>query len=343
MRSSITRAAAAVALAGAAARWMVGPRYRPGPRDGSLRHLVDAGRAGLPEGAEGLNVVSWNIAWAYGWGSEGNGPKKDPAALDATLKAMGERLRALDADVVPLQEVDWGCARSGRVDQGERLARAAGYPYMAPVVGWEVGYLPFPGLNPSGHWGRMVSGGAILSRLPLRRHRVHLLPKPAGNNPVYNAFYIGRYLQLVEVTTPWGPIDVGNLHLDAFDGQNRAVQASIICGILQEAAPRWILAGDFNTVPPEASLVRAFPDEPDTDFSGDPTLPSFRDLPGAVEIVGEGPEADQLTFPAHAPNRRLDHAFCRGLSPSPCRRVAEAGALSDHLPIVFSVRAPSSD
>lgn len=338
---SSNRAATGAALIGAAAlalMWASGGRYRPGPTDARIRHLPDAGRGGAA--GPGLAVLSWNLAWGYGWGSEGSGPRRPPGEVDARLGAMAQVIREVGADVVLLQEVDFDSARSGRVDQAERIARVAGYPWIAPIVGWRMGYLPFPGVDPRGHWGRMRSGGAILSRLPLSAPRGWLLPKPGGNSWIYNLFYIGRYFQMAEVAAPFGPVEVANLHLDAFDGDSRREQARIIAGIMAGQEGPWIVGGDFNTVAPEATVRGAYDDEPDTDHDGDTTLPTFRSLPGAVEIVNEGEEAAGFTFPAHASNRRLDHALVRGLSTSPGRVVVEAGDLSDHLPILFSVSPP---
>lgn len=47
------------------------------------------------------------------------------------LPQVADLLKAFDADVVGLQEIDRGVARSGRVDQPAEIARLAGYPYYA--------------------------------------------------------------------------------------------------------------------------------------------------------------------------------------------------------------------
>ncbi|MHC5058986.1 MAG: endonuclease/exonuclease/phosphatase family protein [Planctomycetota bacterium] len=150
-----------------------------------------------------LVVMTWNIAYAHGPGSEGKGyairPKDESAER---LDRIGKAIRDSNADVVLLQEVDFDSERSHRVDQLEALALAASFRYAAPAVSWRARYVPFLGWSPGGHWGHMESGGAVLSRSRIESNTVTLHPKPSSNSWVHNAFYLFRYTQVV--TIRWG-------------------------------------------------------------------------------------------------------------------------------------------
>lgn len=98
-----------------------------------------------------LRVVSFNLQH----GKPGAGAAQDPAtaglagtdisdpgAAREVLAALADQLRALDADVIALQEVDLGQSRSGAVDQTSELARFLGWDsyrfaatYAGPVAG----------------------------------------------------------------------------------------------------------------------------------------------------------------------------------------------------------------
>ena len=66
----------------------------------------------------------------------------DPATARAVMRATAEQIAELAPDVVALQEVDLGQARSGRLHQAAFLAEELGMPtcrfsasYAGPVVG----------------------------------------------------------------------------------------------------------------------------------------------------------------------------------------------------------------
>lgn len=293
-----------------------------------------------------LTVVTWNVAWGFGWGSEGSQKptgKKTKADIEASLQKIGEAIRDHGADIVLLQEVDFGSKRSFYLDEGELLARASGLRYFAPAVSWRANYIPFPYWPIAAHFGRMKSGGAILSRYPITSAEVQLLPKPPKNLFLYNWFYLFRFLQRAEILVGESRVEVFNMHLDAFHQDNRESQADLVAGRVRESRSNLVVVGgDLNTVPPESKLRHEYPDEPHTDHRTDATLARFRSLAGFQEAVTKenfaaGPDRF-FTFPAHEPNRQLDHLF---FSPGFVVHTAtvprEVGDPSDHLPLVSKV------
>ncbi len=290
-----------------------------------------------------LRILVWNIAWGYGEGSEGTGEKKPALHFEGTINAMAAIVRASGADIVMLQEIDFGSTRSYEQDQARAIAAAAGLPYVAAAVSWTANWVPFPYWPPADHFGRMSSGGAIISRYPLSQHQVELLPKPQANAFHYNLFYLFRYAQQARAQTPIGEIQLINVHLEAFDETNRLRQASLIAERFNGAvAPLTVLAGDFNAVPPEAPVRAGFPDEPAANFIDEQTLPILRSISGMRDAVPRRSyrtdPRKHYTYPASAPNRTLDHALVSAdFEVRQVRVYREAGELSDHLPLLITL------
>lgn len=315
------------------------------PEGGEITALNDDHEPKLVPVGEELTVLSWNIH--YGGGSTlevGRGQTR--SEVIGHLDAIAAFIRSTNPDIVALQEVDRGALRSHDIDQVEWLQNATDLNYAAWTPTWDAGWVPHPGLNPTKHIGRVRSGQVILSRFPLSRDRHIRLPQPPQTMPLYNRFYLHRHLtdvqaQVNETTS----IRIVNAHLEAFHAANRQRHAATAVDTIGGETAHTILLGDMNCVPPEARLRSAFPDEPDTDMSTDPTIGMLRDIDGMQEVVPTSvyaaAESDWFTFPASAPNRRLDYIFHGD------RLVlisAEVPALpnppSDHLPVVarFSVR-----
>lgn len=324
-----------VALAGAVL-WMAGGVQSTRVGEDRIGEIASATTS---TSTASLDVLVWNIAWGYGWGSEGSGTRKPDEHFERALAKIADVIRASNADLVLLQEVDFGATRSGGVDQVQLLAERAGLKYVAYAESWTANWVPFPYWPFADQFGRMRSGGAVLSRFPIERNEVRLLAKPAENPFWYNLFYPFRYLQTLDVRFGGDTLRVYNTHLEAFSRANRIEQAEqIAAAITVEDAPFTIFGGDLNAVPPESSLAKGYPDEPDTDHEGDVTIATMRSIDGLTPTVSgstfTADEAAHFTFPAHAPNRRLDHLFVsKGLRVEAAGVLREAGDVSDHLPI----------
>lgn len=316
--------------------WMAGGVQSPRRFPNLVEHLSGEAKTST----SGLSVVSWNIAWGYGWGSEGSGGAKERAHFDRSIAAVAEILKKVDADVVLLQEVDFRSTRSHKIDQARTLAAQAGYPFVVRAESWRANWVPFPYWPIQDHFGRMSSGGAILSRYPLSDAEVVLFEKP-GNNPFwYNLFYLFRYAQTARAILPGRTVTLVNTHLEAFDRENREAQARELSAQIRPAARQGsvIVGGDLNSVPPESTVKSGYEDEPESSHEDERTVSILRSTPGladalSVESFLRAEEA-AFTFPAHAPNRKLDFVFgSEDLEVLETRVVREAGTISDHLPI----------
>ena len=258
-----------------------------------------------------LKVLTWNMSYGYGLGSEGtNYVPKDKVHFELTLAAMSEFIRNTEVDVVLLQEVDFDSHRSHHMDQLDILSRTTSLIYRTPIVTWDRAYVPYPGLNPKNQFGKIKSGGGILSRFPIQPVLDDLLPKPRENGKLYNFFYLSRFLQLVKIQG----ITLMNLHLEAFSQDNRELHLIKVQDRLKDYEVD-IAAGDFNGDLGAPGTILA-----DTEAQ-------YRVLP-----------APTPTFPSNHPSEILDGFLVRkktGLEVSV--KTMDAGSVSDHFPVLLEV------
>lgn len=265
-----------------------------------------------------LRFLTWNLSWAYGLGSEGTSAwgqayqTKSRDHFESVLQSMGDFIGRLNIDVAFLQEVDFNASRSHHLNQLDFISRRSNLLYRNSVISWNAPYIPYPGLNPRNHFGQVRSGGAILSRYPLTTVNVDLLPKPRENPRIYNLFYLSRYLQVCQFKPEWReePIQVMNLHLEAFSQENRELHLLRFSERLADYQVG-VAAGDFNG-PVELSET---------------AQKQWRAL------AYEG-----ATFPSHRPERALDGFVIRDSEwKASAPEVLDAGDLSDHRPLLVEL------
>ncbi len=211
-------------------------------------------------------------------------------------------------DIVALQELDVGRARSGRVDQAEVIARD---------LGMDVHFFPAVRVMEE------LYGDAILSRWPARLVKADSLP---GFTRLPRVEPRGALWSAINVDG--NEVQVINTHLGLL-GAERMLQAGALLG------PGWlghpqcrdplILLGDFNATPRSRA---------------------YRLLTSRLRDAQRTPAVRraQLTFPTRLPALRLDHVFVSrsievtsaGTIRTPLARLA-----SDHFPLVVELRIPA--
>lgn len=285
----------------------------PGPRE--------APQPALPER---LSVVSYNIG--YGSGVKNNKVAvADRAEVLRNLDEMAARLAELKPDLLLLQEVDFNSRRSFGIDQMRYLAEKLGMRHGAYVVTWNLKYVPFPYWPPSGHFGKVVSGQAVLSRFPITAQQLIEFPKPDENPFWYNWYYLDRIVQ--HLTIQLGPetLSLYNLHLEAFAVATREEQLKNL-GRLVKADPAEfkIAGGDFNL----ASRMEAGRQDEDRDLKD--LLGEFSRATGlSPAVTAEG----VYSMPSWEPYKLIDHIYF-----SSKFRLEKAGNManstaSDHLAV----------
>jgi hypothetical protein len=255
-----------------------------------------------------LKILTWNISYGYGMGSDGlEGYHQLPERhFEETLSAMATLIKKVDADIVLLQEVDFDSKRSHHQNQLEILSRKSNLLYRSECVTWDRLYVPYPGLNPFHHFGRVKSGGGILSKFPIEKIQSDLLPKPRENTKAYNYFYLHRFLQMVEIAG----VRICNLHLEAFSKDNRELHLIRLQDRLLDYQID-LAAGDFN----------------------DDIL-----LPEKASTLYSALPAPRPTFPSSEPKETLDGFIIKKTGfQNPRISVPDSGQFSDHLPVLFEI------
>lgn len=307
--------------------WASAGRYP----QGRYADIITQSEVPYPTPAETLTVVSYNLGYLSGL-TNNQAVSRSPQLYAENLTGAIAALSRVNADVIALQEVDIQAARSFNQDQAAALAIAMAYPQRAIAINWDKRYVPFPFWPPSAHFGAILSGQAVLSRWPITRHDRIVLEKVRSNPFYYNALYLDRLAQVVEVSVGDRPLIIINVHLEAFDGPTRQRQTAFVRQLAEEYAQTLpvLLLGDFNS-----AVNRPEEGEP---VSINQLLESSKFLPAVGPDQWE--DIEQTTFPSDSPQYKLDYIF---YTPATMDRLEvkvlqTAAQASDHLPIVIKIR-----
>lgn len=240
-----------------------------------------------------LRLVTWNIHKGIG------------TDRLYRLERIVEVLRALDADVVCLQEVDEGVRRSGRESQLGRLADELGYAHAALGLNVRVG---------SGGYG-----SATLSRHPLwdvRNVDLTVGPKKPRSGLVTR----------VEHGPPGGWL-LANVHLGLMHLERKVQVRRLLGNLLEDALPGrpMVIAGDWNEW--GSRLVR-----------GALWQAGFH----LARLDHHAPRGE-ATFPSRRPLVCLDRVLYRApvrLHHVACVTEGLAREASDHLPVLVELETP---
>jgi len=213
-------------------------------------------------------------------------------------------------DIVALQELDVGRARSGHIDQAEAIARD---------LGMDVQF--FPALRVM----EELYGDAILSRWPAKTVKAGALPalRLPGLEP---RGALWSAIRVAGVT-----VQVLNTHLSVL-GRERRMQVDTLLG------PEWlghpdcrapvIVMGDFNATTRSRAYRRL--------------SERFRDVYRACPRRHHAPS--RATFPTRFPRLCLDHIFVGQTVDviNACTvRTPLASFASDHLPVLAELKVPA--
>ena len=243
--------------------------------------------------------------------SEPNGPRLSVATYNVhgcvgmdgqrSEGRIAEVIASMSADIIGLQELDLGRARSAHVDQAALIAERLGWKYH---------------FHPAMRSGDEQYGNAVVSRFPIALKRAAEMP---GSPPWYCREQ--RSAIWIQAATDLGPVHIINAHF-GLGYSERALQAKLLIG------PAWlgsvpqgepaILLGDFNSL----STSRAH----------QLLQRHLRDVRTLVR-----PRRAFRTFPTRFPSLAVDHIFVNSaLTPTnlSVHRTPLARIASDHFPLV---------
>lgn len=306
--------------------------------------IVDYGTA-KPTGPnaelqDSYTLVSYNLGYLSGLANN-TAVKPDKAFFEANQARAVEALQAVSPDIVGFQEIDFGAKRSYDVDQSEVIAQQLGLRTGAIAINWDKNYLPFPYWPISAHFGKILSGQAILSRYPIEKNSRFVLERVANKPFFYNAFYLDRLAQVSEIRLGEQSVIVINVHLEAFEEQTRMNQTQFVRQLAEQYAATQpvIVMGDFNSALNRPAFVTAQGVTITEDrFSIKEMLASEPFAP-AVPVENWQRET-AATFPPNQPEHKLDYVFYTvgSIEVLETQVLRTAGEASDHLPLMVRFR-----
>ncbi|NOY28146.1 MAG: hypothetical protein GXP62_19955 [Oligoflexia bacterium] len=322
-----------------------GTEYRPGPVEpASVRCDTDIDTGGITAG-QPFTVLSWNLQFSgsrrhrffYDGGDAVSVPAQDVAD---TVRAISRVLRDAAPDIALLQEIDRDSDRTGRIDQLPPFVRAAGANCAASAPYHKSPFVP----SPFGDFlGRVDLELGILVRGPmLHASRLQL---PLLDEPRYRqVFNLKRAILFAEVPVAgWDQaLAIADTHLSAFshgDG-TLARQVAMLKDWIEDRpqGQPWILAGDFNLLPPgfdKSQLTTEQDLYADTDNPIDQLLPEFTDVLGDQL---DPQHRTYLPFGAQKPDRKIDYVFVGGpIQVQQAHVRTQDNQISDHLPVVATL------
>ena len=266
-----------------------------------------------------MRILTYNV---HGWQLPEGGSNVDHVA---------QVIGATQADIVGLNEVF-------------HLQEAGGQPAL-DALGDRLGMrYAFGATLPADPHKHPPYGNAMLSRWPILAHAAHHL-EPAVS-------YGKRGLFECRIQLPAGPtLTVYVTHFDHRSEQTRVQQwVAAKSWLLRDRNRLHLLLGDFNALS-ATDYADAMAIERLTGYQADRgwPVPAF-DLVAHVLDSGYidcfaaagNPSAQGATFPAEAPERRIDYIFMPGAMSGTLRacapvRTSLASAASDHLPVLAEI------
>ncbi len=275
-----------------------------------------------------LNVVTYNLGYLSGM-TNNRSIVRERAFFDENLRNAKALFAKREVDIVGFQEIDFASSRSFHRNQMDSLAQAGGFVAGYKSVNWDKRYVPFPYWPPSNHFGKMLSGQAIVANTPLAKGQTITLAPYKSAPAYYRAFYLDRLLQLAEVEFLGQKVMVMNLHLEAFDAETRVEQIKTLKEIYAQYASKQpvILMGDFNSVVPAAG-------------SEEDAIEQLMKSPWIRSAIPFDEHDKHSTFPSEAPVKMIDYIFYNEnfLTCAHYEVIVEAGQISDHLPVAATLQ-----
>lgn len=294
---------------------------------------------------DNLKIVTWNIGYG-GLGSnmdffyDGGTQIRDTEAR--TMRNLGgilAEMKAMDADIYLLQEVDECSRRTYRINELAMLQAAFPEYHLYFACNYRSFFVPIPLRSPM---GKVASGLVILSRY--RAEKVERLAYPSRFPFPVSLFNLKRCLLAATFRLPdGGLLAVGNTHNTAYDaGGMREQETGFLASwidSLQSQGVKVLVGGDWNQYPP--AYVPGEDETANPHFSVAPLRFSAFDANGRIVYDSSGKTLRYLDKP-YSRNSTLtvtDYFYVsHSLSSSDARLCGNVGfSCSDHRPVCITV------
>ncbi|MBN2093726.1 endonuclease/exonuclease/phosphatase family protein [candidate division KSB1 bacterium] len=321
-----------------------------------------------PTQVDTLIFMTWNIRFGAAdarWFGDccGHEVILDKNFVIANLQRIADKIEAIHADIVLLQEVDVLSKRTGYINQVQWLLDHTSLNYAAYGSMWQAQYVPSDGL------GRVDAGQATLSRWPITENERIQLQQRGDQDALTRYFYLRRNILKTKIALPGlDNFYVLNVHPDAFATDNtKKIQLETIkaeLDLLNQYQAHFVCGGDFNSLPP-GTLVTDFcmqdkcddesfhgPNDdpqhkpgsyftPETDWMQPMYDTYYPAVPLDVYVAHQTDHFTHTPDPQRFWDRKLDYLFSnQSWVPGTFFTHQEAMRLSDHAPVSAKWEVP---
>ncbi|PKQ66229.1 endonuclease [Labilibaculum manganireducens] len=302
-----------------------------------------------------LKVMTWNIKFGGGridffFDCHGNRVIMEKSEVLDNMSMLSEKIREVNPDILFIQEADVNAKRSAFVDQVQYLLDNTDFNYAAYASQWKAKYIPSDGI------GKMDSGNAILSKWKFTDAKRTPLPLIQSQNFIVRYFYLKRNILEINLEHKGEAIKLLTTHLSAYaKDDTKKIQLEILKNYvdsLNQKGQKFILGGDFNSLPPFSKQTSNFEDSActDGDFEADNyssetewMMPFYESYTAAIPLE-EFKQNNSKHF-THTTdkngywNRKVDYLFTNGhFVQNSGNTLQQWMQASDHAPIVVNYK-----
>jgi endonuclease/exonuclease/phosphatase family metal-dependent hydrolase len=294
-----------------------------------------------------IRVLVWNIQFSANREQQffydgGQAVSVPPIQVERTLDRIARFISDQNADIVLLQEVDRNSRRTGRLDQHAMLRERLDLPCHTAVPYHRAAYVPIPSHEPM---GRVDMNLYVFSRYRIdtsTRHQLPLLQESA----VRRMFNLRRAVLSVSIPLQGGgSVSLMNTHLSAFSRNDGTLERQVskldeLAGALESSHTPWLLAGDFNALPPGDPPSRI--DNGEIWYGAQSAVaPLFERYSSPFPSADTDAVRTYVPWGSTEPDRTIDYLFHgAGVEVSDLVVHRETYPLSDHLPFTITVVIP---
>ncbi|MGM0597764.1 MAG: endonuclease/exonuclease/phosphatase family protein [Myxococcota bacterium] len=313
-----------------------------------------------PENPPVLKVMNWNVKFGGGridffFDCHGDRVLMKKHEVITNLEGLAAKIRKYEPHLLFIQEVDILSKRSAYVNQVKWLLENTSLNYGVYASQWKVDYVPSDGV------GKVDSGNAILSKYEFNEAIRLALPLISSQDALTSYFYLRRNILKTSISLAGKDLYLLNIHTSAYskDGTKKKQIDRLFRELeqLETDNQLFIVAGDFNTIPPGSEQISGFPDSVCTDdnFTADDYTDEtnwlddfYQHFNSAVPLSKY--QADNSPYFTHTTNkngfwnRKLDYIFTNGDFVPDSEKVHQGDEpqslntmeLSDHAPVTVS-------